>query len=215
MIGDQIKKFRIKQGMTQKNLADKLFVTAQAVSRWENGEVEPSIGTITEMSKIFNVTTDEILGISVTVPDPEPQVIVQKETEYVYKDPPTPVLAVCEKCNSPIYKGEDIVRHSSRHSVHIICKNCEREAEKKRLQATLNKAAHRKKLSYILGGLSFVAVLAIMIVAGAFNTPSLIAVGILTPISAFTLVSCLLFSNNFIENMILGIAGHHRAHRLR
>ena len=63
MIGDQIKKFRTKQGMTQQNLADKLFVTAQAVSRWENGEVEPSLSTITNMAKIFGVSTDEMLGI--------------------------------------------------------------------------------------------------------------------------------------------------------
>ena len=36
MIGGNIKKLRLEQGMTQKNLADKLFVSAQAVSRWEN-----------------------------------------------------------------------------------------------------------------------------------------------------------------------------------
>jgi transcriptional regulator with XRE-family HTH domain len=35
MLGERIKALRIKNNMTQKNLADKLFVTAQAVSRWE------------------------------------------------------------------------------------------------------------------------------------------------------------------------------------
>ena len=67
MIGATIKKLRVQQGMTQKNLADKLFVSAQAVSRWENNEVEPSIGTITEMAKIFGVTADEILGIETPI----------------------------------------------------------------------------------------------------------------------------------------------------
>ena len=63
MIGERIKKIRTENNMTQKELAEKLFVTAQAVSRWENGETEPSISTITEMSKIFGVTINELLGI--------------------------------------------------------------------------------------------------------------------------------------------------------
>ena len=43
MIGNNIKKLRMQRGMTQKNLADLLFVSPQAVSRWENNEVEPSL----------------------------------------------------------------------------------------------------------------------------------------------------------------------------
>ena len=71
MIGNNIKRLRTQRGMTQKNLADRLFVSPQAVSRWENNEVEPSLGTITEMAKIFNVTTDEILNADYTPPFPE------------------------------------------------------------------------------------------------------------------------------------------------
>lgn len=37
MIGQNIRKLRTEKQMTQKALADRLFVTAQAVSRWENG----------------------------------------------------------------------------------------------------------------------------------------------------------------------------------
>ena len=69
MIGDNIKKFRQSSNMIQKDLADKLFVTAQAVSRWENGEVEPSITTLTDMAKIFNVSVDELVGNAVKEPE--------------------------------------------------------------------------------------------------------------------------------------------------
>ena len=63
MIGLKIKELRLKNKMTQKELGEKLYVTSQAVSRWESGEVEPSIATIIEISKIFNITTDELLNI--------------------------------------------------------------------------------------------------------------------------------------------------------
>ena len=61
MLGNKIKTLRINNSLTQKDLAEKLFVTAQAVSRWENNEVEPSIATLTEMAKIFNVSVSELL----------------------------------------------------------------------------------------------------------------------------------------------------------
>ena len=105
MIGDQIKKFRTKQGMTQQNLADKLFVTAQAVSRWENGEVEPSLSTITNMAKIFGVSTDEMLGIDpvekteeVSAPEKEdvPTETVEKmEERPITEQPLGPSLGIC------------------------------------------------------------------------------------------------------------------------
>ena len=61
MIGDNIRALRTEKGMTQKEIADRLFVTAQAVSRWENGEVEPSLNTIMELAKIFGVDRKSVV----------------------------------------------------------------------------------------------------------------------------------------------------------
>jgi transcriptional regulator with XRE-family HTH domain len=57
-IGSFIAKKRKEQNLKQKDLAEKLFVTSQAVSRWENGDVEPSISTLQSLSDIFNVSID-------------------------------------------------------------------------------------------------------------------------------------------------------------
>ena len=54
MIGENIKRYRNEKKMTQQELADKLYVTAQAVSRWEKNEVEPSIATITKIPAEMN-----------------------------------------------------------------------------------------------------------------------------------------------------------------
>jgi len=64
MIGKKIKEFRNKCKMTQKELADILYVTPQAVSRWENGIVEPSLSAVVEMAKIFHVNTDDLLEVN-------------------------------------------------------------------------------------------------------------------------------------------------------
>lgn len=60
-IGQFIKKIRQDNKLTQKELADKLGVTYQAVSKWENGKNVPDIAILKEMSKMFNIDIDEIL----------------------------------------------------------------------------------------------------------------------------------------------------------
>lgn len=61
-IGNFIKKIRKDNNLTQKELADKLGVTYQAVSKWENGLNIPDIGIIREISKIYNIEIDELLS---------------------------------------------------------------------------------------------------------------------------------------------------------
>jgi len=53
---------RQKHGLTQDELAAKLYVTRQAVSRWENGETSPSAETLMELSKLFGVSINTLLG---------------------------------------------------------------------------------------------------------------------------------------------------------
>ena len=60
-IGQFIKQIRQDNKLTQKELADKLGVTYQAVSKWENGKNVPDVSILKEMSKMFNVDINEIL----------------------------------------------------------------------------------------------------------------------------------------------------------
>jgi len=60
-IGKFIKEIRKNNNLTQKEFADKLGVTFQAVSKWENGKNIPDIGILKEISKEFNVNINEIL----------------------------------------------------------------------------------------------------------------------------------------------------------
>ena len=53
---------RTKNGLSQDELAEKVFVTRQAVSRWENGETVPNTETLKLLSKLFGVSINTLLG---------------------------------------------------------------------------------------------------------------------------------------------------------
>ena len=59
---DIILELRTKKGLSQEELAEKIFVTRQAVSRWENGETIPNTETLKLLSKLFNVSINTLLG---------------------------------------------------------------------------------------------------------------------------------------------------------
>ena len=59
---DIILDLRSKKGLSQEELAEKVFVTRQAVSRWENGETIPNTETLKLLSKFFDVSINTLLG---------------------------------------------------------------------------------------------------------------------------------------------------------
>lgn len=59
---DVLHELRIKNGLSQDDLAEKIFVTRQAVSRWENGETVPNTETLKLLSNLFNVSINTLLG---------------------------------------------------------------------------------------------------------------------------------------------------------
>ena len=59
---DIILELRMKKGLSQDELAEKVYVSRQAVSRWENGETTPNIETLKLLSKLFDVSINTLLG---------------------------------------------------------------------------------------------------------------------------------------------------------
>lgn len=62
-VGMKIAELRRREKLSQGELADKLFVTRQALSKWENGLSVPSIDTLCEISRMFAVSIEELLGL--------------------------------------------------------------------------------------------------------------------------------------------------------
>ena len=70
-IGKFISALRKANGMTQKELGEKLFVSDKTVSRWECDECTPELSLVPSIAEIFGITTDELLRGERNNPDRE------------------------------------------------------------------------------------------------------------------------------------------------
>ena len=61
-----MRRYRKQCGYSQKDLASQLFVTQQAVGKWERGEATPNPETVLKIAKILGITTDQLLGDTAT-----------------------------------------------------------------------------------------------------------------------------------------------------
>ena len=60
--GQRLSRIRKEKGFTQNEIADKVGVTSQAVSKWENDLASPDIDILLQLSEIFDISVDELLG---------------------------------------------------------------------------------------------------------------------------------------------------------
>lgn len=98
-----LKHLREKNGLTQEQLAERLMVTRQAVSRWENGETQPNTDTLKLLSKAFHVSINTLLGC------------------------PRPLI--CQCCGMPLNEDSLISQESDGSYNEDYCKWCYAEGE--------------------------------------------------------------------------------------
>ena len=90
-LGEKIKNARVKAGMTQEDLASKMLVTRQAISKWESDKGIPDIDNLKAMSKLLNISIDYLvddgteLDMSVTR-EPVDLTVYGKRRKKVLKD---------------------------------------------------------------------------------------------------------------------------------
>lgn len=66
MLGQRINELRVASGWNQVQLAEKLNISKQTVSNWENENIQPSIEMLIRLAKLFCVSTDYLLGLEHT-----------------------------------------------------------------------------------------------------------------------------------------------------
>ena len=89
ILANNIQKFRKEKGLTQKELADKLGVTYQAVSKWENATSAPDIAFLPQLADVFGCTIDTLFSRDGTI-------------EHIIK--------VDSQCTALPWKDDDVIR---------------------------------------------------------------------------------------------------------
>lgn len=99
---DILLELRTKKGLSQDALAEKIFVTRQAVSRWENGETVPNTETLKLLSRLYNVSINTLLG--------------------------SPMRLVCQCCGMPL-EDDNISKEKDGFFNEHYCKWCYADGE--------------------------------------------------------------------------------------
>lgn len=100
---DILKQLREKNNLTQEQMAARLMVTRQAVSRWENGDTQPNTETLKLLSSKFNVSINTLLG--------------------------SPRQLICQCCGMPLNEDDMISREKDGCFNEDYCKWCYAEGE--------------------------------------------------------------------------------------
>ncbi len=103
-LGKNIAKYRKEKHLTQTSLAEKLGVSFQAVSKWENGYSMPDIQLLPQLAKLLNVSCDILLGHYPTVFS-SPYEELYQSSDYYWGIQPTElaikVLSLCPPWSAP------------------------------------------------------------------------------------------------------------------
>ena len=99
---DVIVHLRQARGLSQEQLAQQLHVTRQAISRWETGETLPNVETLKDLSRLFDVSINTLLG--------------------------SPRMPVCQRCGMPL--TDDVMSREPDHSINEdYCQWCYAQGE--------------------------------------------------------------------------------------
>lgn len=71
-ISKKLKELRTAHGLSQEKLAEHIAVSRQAVSKWENGEAMPDIENMIALAKLYNISLDELVGLTKSSAEPAP-----------------------------------------------------------------------------------------------------------------------------------------------
>ena len=115
LIGKKIATLRKAKDMTQMELADKMFVSYQAVSNWERGNTMPDISKLLELSQILGVEVDELLGsekettIVNKIIDQSDDIKLEEVAEVAELMKPSQVEEAVEKASDEEYQSETLI----------------------------------------------------------------------------------------------------------
>lgn len=229
-VGNNIKTYREQIGLTQKQLAERLYVSPQAISRYEKDEVEPNLDMLEKMAEVFNCQLDDLIY------GQKKEVKVEKEvhddTNIVINAPQTSSVSyeglTCHDCHKEIGENENthrVFRRDNGERVEVtICDNCyqrglelDKKIEEIHPHRKVSSDKYKNKINHIdghkslIGGaisavVTFILTLVLGLVFGkALNAGAWVGLSFLFAYLVLAVVYCI-FSDTFITEMFVDIA---------
>ena len=85
LVGKKIHDLRLLNKLNQEELASRLYVSRQAISKWEMGECAPSIDNLIELSHIFNISFEELLCLNEIIDFDNANIFKGHDRNYIMK----------------------------------------------------------------------------------------------------------------------------------
>lgn len=228
-LGERLSMYRKNNGMTQQELGERLNISAQAVSKWENDLSEPDIATIKKLSELYQVSITEILDIE------EPKVEEQVEERPVLTEENVnemtskitgavigemnnapKALGFCTSCGITVTE-----ENLGEKEPKVLCAHCldEKKEEELRQQRALehqeeerirtesyNKKRMRfKRNASIITGLAIGIVLAIITIMGFDSVGAGIGAGLVFGYMGFAFTAQMFF-DGVVRNVLFDLA---------
>lgn len=200
-IGEKITALRKQKNMTQAELGKELCVSPQAVSKWENGLSEPDIEMIKKISAIFNISTDELLGIETETTEPTSNVQKPNEAEQPKADNRI-VIAYCDGCGAPFHAMNEFEeRDAGNGKKKYLCKQCVHNEKLRNLKSEYSYGREQLKKSMIFGILTAVALFGLSLAFVRPFFPEAIICAIVNAYAGFAFVSQLFWTDVIFDIM--------------
>lgn len=223
-LGKKLSSYRKLAGLTQQQLGERLNLSAQAISKWENDLAEPDLSALRTLADLYKVSIDELLDLESGFPDMSADVpaINEEASEEERGEAPkaeyAPPIGFCKVCGIAVTEENLGIKEPV-----IACKKClaakKEEARRAELlkkqqaerQARIAKAKQEQYLGKIrkgaiwhsvVAGLAAAVFLAIMIAAmvSSFSV-GLLVFTIIGTYAVFSLVFCL-FYDTWVEDVV-------------
>ena len=140
-IGNHIRQNRLRCNLTQEKLAEKLKVTAQAVSKWESSATMPDISLLPELATIFGITIDELFNTSEEQHLDRIEAMLERDSMLTRTDFDYAISRLEELKHNPQHKGRCLTLLADLY-LHRSNGYADRAAEYARLALEINPESH-------------------------------------------------------------------------
>ena len=168
-IANRLVELRKKSGLSQEELADKLGLSRQAVSKWERAEASPDTDNLICLAKLYNVSLDDLLKTDIPVDDIIREQKEKTEEEKVKRDN----VSISSKGIHISSKEGDEIHISKEGGIHIDDSNGEHVhiGPEQTEEIIEDRTKHYVALGIITSSLFLLTVVAYLVIGFTVNTP--------------------------------------------